>query len=578
LLTYLRIRNFGIFDDIDIELGPGLTVFTGETGAGKSMIVDAVTACLGYRTSPDIIRSGEKRAIVELLISPPGRLVPRLKDVLEVSSEMPEIMIQRDILPERSYMRINGKIATMSMAQTIGSYLVDIHGQQDHHSLLKPQNNLSMLDEMIKGEICKIKQEYRDAFLARQDILRQSEELNRDASQRRREIDLLSYQVDEIDKADLRRGEEEELRQEYRVLSSQRTLMELAQEAYERLHEGFQGSSSAYDQLTNGAFLARKIAGIDPAGDKLVQEIEQVLFSLEVAVDTLRDYQRRLALDPSRLKQVEARLDLIERLKAKYGNSIDRILEYRDTSAQRLAKLLNADEILRELHERLSQVETKMVALGRQLSEIRHKTSVETARQVSSVLAELGMPGAEFTIALRNQDDDKGIAVDGRRIRAFADGFDVAEFLFTANPGEAPLPIHKVASGGELSRLMLAIKSCMEGVASVPTLIFDEIDAGVGGKAGQAIGEKLWQLSRNHQVLCVTHLASIAAMADTHFVVNKYEKAGRTYAEVTEVRDEHRAREIARMLSGTEVGVSLDHGRELLAAAEQYRRRCGKPG
>ncbi|MGI6620087.1 MAG: DNA repair protein RecN [Bacillota bacterium] len=578
MLTYLRIRNFGIFDDIDIELGPGLTVFTGETGAGKSMIVDAVTACLGYRTSPDIIRSGEKRAIVELLISPPGRLVPRLKDVLEVSSEMPEIMIQRDILPERSYMRINGKIATMSMAQTIGSYLVDIHGQQDHHSLLKPQNNLSMLDEMIKGEICKIKQEYRDAFLARQDILRQSEELNRDASQRRREIDLLSYQVDEIDKADLRRGEEEELRQEYRVLSSQRTLMELAQEAYERLHEGFQGSSSAYDQLTNGAFLARKIAGIDPAGDKLVQEIEQVLFSLEVAVDTLRDYQRRLALDPSRLKQVEARLDLIERLKAKYGNSIDRILEYRDTSAQRLAKLLNADEILRELHERLSQVETKMVALGRQLSEIRHKTSVETARQVSSVLAELGMPGAEFTIALRNQDDDKGIAVDGRRIRAFADGFDVAEFLFTANPGEAPLPIHKVASGGELSRLMLAIKSCMEGVASVPTLIFDEIDAGVGGKAGQAIGEKLWQLSRNHQVLCVTHLASIAAMADTHFVVNKYEKAGRTYAEVTEVRDEHRAREIARMLSGTEVGVSLDHGRELLAAAEQYRRRCGKPG
>ena len=347
MLTYLRIRNFGIFDDIDIELGPGLTVFTGETGAGKSMIVDAVTACLGYRTSPDIIRSGEKRAIVELLISPPGRLVPRLKDVLEVSSEMPEIMIQRDILPERSYMRINGKIATMSMAQTIGSYLVDIHGQQDHHSLLKPQNNLSMLDEMIKGEICKIKQEYRDAFLARQDILRQSEELNRDASQRRREIDLLSYQVDEIDKADLRRGEEEELRQEYRVLSSQRTLMELAQEAYERLHEGFQGSSSAYDQLTNGAFLARKIAGIDPAGDKLVQEIEQVLFSLEVAVDTLRDYQRRLALDPSRLKQVEARLDLIERLKAKYGNSIDRILEYRDTSAQRLAKLLNADEILR---------------------------------------------------------------------------------------------------------------------------------------------------------------------------------------------------------------------------------------
>jgi len=577
LLTYLRIRNFGIFDDIDIELGPGLTVFTGETGAGKSMIVDAVTACLGYRTSADTIRSGEERAILELLISPPKHIVPRLNDVVDVSQDIPEIMIQRDILPERSYMRINGKIATMSMAQAIGSYLVDIHGQQDHHSLLRPQNNLSILDQMIKGEIDKIKREYQEAYSARQDILRRSEELNRDASQRKREIDLLSYQVDEIDKAELRRGEEEELRQEFRVLSSQRNLIQLAQEIYGLLHEGAKGFGSAYEQLTQSTALARKIAGIDPSGDNLVHDIEQVLFSLEVAVDTLRDYQRRLQLDPSRLKQVEARLDLIERLKAKYGGTVDQILKYRDVSAERLATLLNADEILRELHETLSQVEARMTDLGGRLSAIRRQTSVEVAGRVSSVLEELGMPGARFVISLDRQDDDRyGIPVDGRKIKAFADGFDVVEFLFCANPGEAALPIHRVASGGELSRLMLAIKSCMEGVASVPTLIFDEIDAGVGGKAGQAIGEKLWQLSQNHQVLCVTHLASIAAMADTHLVVNKHEKRGRTYAEVTEVTDEHRAREIARMLSGTEIGVSLDHGRELLAAAKQYKQRAGQ--
>ena len=577
MLTYLRIRDFGIFDDIDIELGPGLTVFTGETGAGKSMIVDAVTACLGYRTSADTIRSGEERAILELLISPPKHIVPRLNDVVDVSQDIPEIMIQRDILPERSYMRINGKIATMSMAQAIGSYLVDIHGQQDHHSLLRPQNNLSILDQMIKGEIDKIKREYQEAYSARQDILRRSEELNRDASQRKREIDLLSYQVDEIDKAELRRGEEEELRQEFRVLSSQRNLIQLAQEIYGLLHEGAKGFGSAYEQLTQSTALARKIAGIDPSGDNLVHDIEQALFSLEVAVDTLRDYQRRLQLDPSRLKQVEARLDLIERLKAKYGGTVDQILKYRDVSAERLATLLNADEILRELHETLSQVEARMTDLGGRLSAIRRQTSVEVAGRVSSVLEELGMPGARFVISLDRQDDDRyGIPVDGRKIKAFADGFDVVEFLFCANPGEAALPIHRVASGGELSRLMLAIKSCMEGVASVPTLIFDEIDAGVGGKAGQAIGEKLWQLSQNHQVLCVTHLASIAAMADTHLVVNKHEKRGRTYAEVTEVTDEHRAREIARMLSGTEIGVSLDHGRELLAAAKQYKQRAGQ--
>ncbi|MGB4025136.1 MAG: AAA family ATPase, partial [Bacillota bacterium] len=260
MLTYLRIRNFGIFDDVDIELGPGLTVFTGETGAGKSMIVDAVTACLGYRTSPDTIRSGAERATLELLISPPQHIVPRLNEVAEVSQEIPEIMIQRDILPERSYMRINGRIATMSMAQAIGGYLVDIHGQQDHHSLLRPQNYLAILDQMIKGELSEIKRDYQAAFSARQEILKNSEELNRDASQRKREIDLLSYQVDEIDKAALRRGEEEELRQEYRVLASQRTLVELAQEAYERLYEGAKGFESAYDQLTQAVSLARKIA------------------------------------------------------------------------------------------------------------------------------------------------------------------------------------------------------------------------------------------------------------------------------------------------------------------------------
>jgi len=572
LLTYLRIRNFGIFNDIDLELGPGLTVFTGETGAGKSMIVDAVMACLGYRTSPDTIRAGEERAILELLVSPPRHIVPELNHVLNVSQEVPEIMIQRDILPERSYMRINGKIATMSMAQSIGSYLVDIHGQQDHHSLLKPQNNLPMLDEMSKGVIDEVKREYQSAFARRQDMLMQAEELNRDASQRKREIDLLSYQVDEIDEAGLRVGEEEELRLEYRVLASQRNLIELAQEAYERLYEGPKGLQSAYDQITQSISLARRIAGIDPAAEKTAQSVEQVLFSLEVAVDLLRDYQRGLSLEPSRLKQVEARLDLIERLKAKYGSTIDQVLEYRDVSAARLARLQGADEILRGLQEELSQIENEMKALGKKLSAMRRETSLETEKRISSVLEELGMPGARFMVVLDYQaDNESGILVDGRKIRAFADGFDRAGFLFSANPGETPLPIHRVASGGELSRLMLAIKSCMEGAMSVPTLIFDEIDAGVGGKAGQAVGEKLWQLSQHHQVLCVTHLASIAAMADTHFVVTKYEKGGRTYAEVAEVGDEHRAKEIARMLSGTEIGVSLDHGRELIAEAKLHK-------
>lgn len=532
------------------------------------MIVDAVMACLGYRTSSDTIRSGEDRAVLELLISPPKHVALKLNDS---SANESEFAIQRDILPQRSYMRINGRIATMSMAQSIGSGLVDIHGQQEHHSLLRPQNNLAMLDEMNKDEIIDIKREYQLAYEKRHQILLQAEELNRDASQRKREIDLLSYQVDEIERANFEPGEEEMLRQEHRLLVSQRKLIEFAQEAYERLYEGSRGMLSAYDQITQGISVLRNIADIDPAADQTSESLEQVLYSLEVCVDFLRDYQKTLSLEPARLRQVEDRLDLLERLKAKYGSTIEEILEYRKVSESRLSRLVNADEILAGLKEELAQIESQIRDRGVRLSAKRHKIGLEMGKRVSSVLEELGMPGARFMVSLEQQEDDDGVLVEGRKIRAFEDGFDRAMFLFSANPGEPPLPLHKVASGGELSRLMLAIKTCIEEVDSVPTLIFDEIDAGVGGKAGQAIGEKLWRLSRSHQVLCVTHLASIAAMADTHFAVTKHEKGGRTYAQVSRVGDEDRAREIARMLSGTDFGVSLDHGRELISAAKEYK-------
>lgn len=571
MLTYLRIRNFGIFHDISLELGPGLTVFTGETGAGKSMIVDAVMACLGYRTSPDTIRSGEGRAILELLIFPPRHVALELNDLLTGPEDVSEIAIQRDILPERSYMRINGRIATMSMAQSIGSGLVDIHGQQEHHSLLKPQNNLRILDEIKHDEIIGIKREYQLAYKKRHKILLQIEELNRDASQRKREIDLLSYQVDEIQRADFKPGEEEALRQEHRLLVSQRKLIEFAQEAYERLYEGSRGILSAYDQITQSISVFRNIAHIDSAADQTSQSLDQVLYSLEVAVDLLRDYQKTLSLEPARLRQVEDRLDLLERLKAKYGNTVEQILEYKKVSEARLSRLVNADEILAGLKEELAQIENHITDKGAKLSAIRQEVGLEMGERVSSVLEELGMPGARLIVALNQEEDGDGVLVEGGKIRAFEDGFDRAEFLFSANPGEPPLSLHKVASGGELSRLMLAIKTCMEEVDSVPTLIFDEIDAGVGGKAGQAIGEKLWKLSRGRQVLCVTHLASIAAMADTHFAVTKHEKGGRTYAQVTQVNNEDRVKEIARMLSGTDFGVSLDHGRQLILAAKAYK-------
>lgn len=578
MLTYLRIRNFGIFHDIDLELGPGLTVFTGETGAGKSMIVDAVMACLGYRTSSDVIRSGEERAVLDLLISPGIASGILHADWADVLGDETEIAVQRDILPERSYMRINGRVATMSMAQSMGSRLVDIHGQQDHHSLLKPQAYLSVVDSLDKEAIGPVKARYHTAYARRQEILSEMEELSRDTSQRKREIDLLSYQIDEIDRAELKQGEEEALRQEHRVLVSQRRLMELAQEAYERLYDGSGRISSAYEHITQSISLLSRAAAIDPAAIHTGQALEQVLYSLEIALDLLRDYQKGLSLEPSRLKEVEGRLDLIERLKAKYGSTVEEVLGFRNLSSARLKRLLHAGEILSGLEKELAQVENEIADLGAKLTCLRRGTASMMEKSISSVLQELGMPGAKISVALEHQEDTGlGIKVGDRKLKPFADGFDRAGFLFSANPGEPPLPLYKVASGGELSRLMLAIKSCLEEADPVPTLIFDEIDAGVGGKAGQAIGEKLWQLGRTHQVLCVTHLASIAAMADTHFAVSKAEKGGRTYGQVTVLTGEDKAREIARMLSGTDLGVSLDHGRELIAAAKAFKESFEHP-
>ena len=309
--------------------------------------------------------------------------------------------------------------------------------------------------------------------------------LSTDQSARKREIDLLSYQIEEIDKAALSVGEDERLRQEYKILSSQKKLIDLSQDAYSRVYDGVSGNPSAYDLITEAVELLKEAGRIDPSVGQSKETLEQVLYSLEVAVDCLREYQKGLLLEPERIQQVQERLDLIERFKVKYGGSIEKVFEYRAKSEARLGHLLNASEILEKIEGELAQVENQMVILGTELSALRREAASKMEESISSVLHDLGMPGAKFIVQIEHQyDPQNGILIGEKPARPFQDGFDRVSFLFSANPGEPPLPLHKVASGGELSRLMLAIKSCAEEVEPVPTLIFDEIDAGVGGKAG----------------------------------------------------------------------------------------------
>lgn len=546
MISYLSIRNFGLFGDVRLELGPGLTVFTGETGAGKSMVVDAVLACLGQRTSRDMIRTGEDRAVIELLAALPPGLPSDPEDPLYAAlAGADEVVLQKDILPERSYLRVNGHVATAAMAQDLGGRLVDIHGQQEHHSLMRPQNYLVMLDNLCRGSIEPLRRSFTDLYRKRQNVLARIAELGRGGRERQREIDLLSFQVDEISKAKLKAGEEEELRQEYAVLSAQERLVELVSGAYEALYEGGRaGGRTAYESIDRAAMDLRKVRAIDPSVGQALDSLEQVSFGLETALDLIREYRKKLAVDPGRLGEVSDRLDLIQRLRSKYGETTGKVLEFAAEGARRLDQLVHADETLRLLGEEASAVEFEMAITGAKLTEIRTATARAMEENVSANLQELGMPGGKFLAKIEKDAE------------AWPTGFDRVGFLFSANPGEPPMPVNKVASGGELSRLMLAIKSHVEAVDPVPTVIFDEIDAGVGGKAGQAVGERLWSLGRHHQILCVTHLASIAVLADSHCLVSKEERDGRTWATVRPLTGDERARETARMLSSRDLDIA----------------------
>lgn len=566
MLLYLKIKDFGIFTSADVELGPGLSVFTGETGAGKSMIVDAVMACLGQRTSKDFIRGGGERAIVQLLVEAPDPVPADLETDCQPSDE---ILLQRDILPERSYMRINNRLATATMAQTIGSRLVDIHGQQEHHSLLRPEGYIHMLDSMDR-KATDLTTRFSRLYQDRQDILSKIRKLG-ELKDHSREAELLSHQIREIEKANLAPGEEEELRDRFRLLSASERLVELSSRAYDLLYEGSE-EKSAFAAIEQSRGLLESVFATDPSCKGAYEALSEVSYGLEVAVDLLREYRDALDLDPDELARVSDRLDLIQRLKSKYGPTLSHVLDYLGKARTRLRELQSAGESLEQLKNSLKMVESDMGRVGRELTCAREAAAKAMGQEVSRTLTELGMAGAEFVVGLETENDPGGITLGNVRKRVFPHGFDRVSFLFSANPGQAPLPVHRVASGGELSRLMLAIKSYMEKSDPVPTLIFDEIDSGVGGRAGQAVAKKLWHLGRSHQVLCVTHLASIAAMADHHYLVSKREEAGQTYASVQMLSDAERPSEISRMLSGSEHTASKAHAQELLREATEYKK------
>lgn len=541
MLRHLRIRNFAIIDDLSIDFTSGLNVLTGETGAGKSIIIDALSLVLGERAQSEMIKSGRDEASVEAYFDNSIALGDLGIDTQE------GIIIRRIISSSgRSRGYINDTLISIQTMHEIGQRLVDIHGQHEHQSLLRTDNQRSIVDDY--GRLVDRRNRVAELFNEVQYIKKEIQSLKTSISDRERRMDFLRYQIEEIDAASLKVGEKEELLREKVLLSNLAKLSGLVEEAHLLIGKG---EGAAIERLSIALSRLREALTIDHELKDVVDMLGSVMPLLEEVSISLRRHQDRYDADPKRLDAVEERLDLITRLERKYGDGIETILKFKDDAIKELNGYMSSDERLQALIEDCRIKEGLLNKEAEELSQMRKDVSKKIEMEVNNILKELAMERARLCIDIKPSP-------------LSSTGSDAVEFLFSANPGEPPKSLNKTASGGELSRLMLALKEVLTHVDSIPVLIFDEIDSGIGGITADSVARRLKDLSGRHQVLCVTHLPQIAALAERHLVIEKVQKKEGVYVKVKELSGEERIKEIARMLSGKTTEASLRHAQELL--------------
>ncbi len=569
MLTELHIENFAIIQDLELTFQPGLTTFTGETGAGKSIILDALMALLGGKADATLIRAGAERANVEgtFAISPASQDSVRALLEPEALLDDPELVtVAREMRQNgRSVARINGRSVSQSLLRELGGYLVDIHGQSEHLSLLNVRQHLHLLDRFANAQeaLEVYRTTYRDLRRVQKDLaaLHQAE---LDAASR---TDLLEFQAGEIENANLSLEEEDELRQERTRLANAEGLNSLCQEAVALIDDGTPETPAINDLAGQMVRALESLARIDPAQNELAEQAQTLSETLSDISRDLRGYMDTIEFNPRRLEQVEERLDLINRLKRKYGGSIEAVLEFARKARTDLDNIAHATERIAELEERERTLRGKLAQQALDLSKVRNEAAGALASAVEQELDDLSMAGAEFAVDIRREPSADGLVLAADEPVAFDEnGVDRIEFLIAPNPGEGLKPLVKIASGGETSRLMLALKRVLTRADSIPTLVFDEIDQGIGGRVGSVVGEKLWQLGRDHQVLCVTHLPQLAAFGDQHYSVRKEVDGGRTTTRVEVLNGTNRLVELAQML-GAVTDANLNSARETLENA-----------
>ena len=534
-LSLLRIKNLALVEDLEWQLAPGFTAITGETGAGKSIIIGALQLLLGERTDKSLILSGTESCTVEAIFE--GAKLAHLSSSLEeagVESNDTELIVKRSFSSAGTNRQfINGSPTTLGILKKLGDELVDLHGPHDHQSLLSPERQLALLDGYAHtGETLR---EFEQAYRKLQSLRTEHAALGTAESAREQEIDLLRHQINEITGADLSAPEEDEIATRYRLASNSKRLVELAGSISRRLSEA---DDSILPQLAETQRLLRDLEKIDPEKATLAEAHAACVVELSEIARVLGLYAEHLDLDPAQLAALEERVTLFETLKRKYGGSIEEVIAFGGRAAERLRKIEGRDAELERLNQEIESVRGDVERIGHGLHKARSKAAPRLAHDIRVNLQDLGFRQSEFEANLTALDEPR------------SNGFDALELLFSPNPGEPLKPLRTIASSGEISRLMLAIKSSLASQDAIPLLVFDEIDANVGGEIANAVGEKMRKLAADHQVLCITHLPQVAAAAATQFVVTKEVVEGRTHSRLRQVSGKARQEEIARMLGG----------------------------
>ena len=575
MLTELRIHNFAIIDKLDLRFGPGLVILTGETGAGKSIILDAVVMLLGGKADTTFVRTESDAAFVEGVFQLKGSEKEAVHEVLnreELMDDPDYVVLMREVRKEgRSVARVNGRTVNVSLLKELGGLLIDIHGQAEHLSLLDSRAHLGLLDRY--AEISRPLSDYRQSYHNLQNLRRELSELRKAQADADRKIDMLTYQAEEIESARLKPNEDEELRKERDRLANAESLAQNAQEALAILEEGSPEMPAASDLIGQAAQALEALAKIDSAQSEMANQAEILLDTISDITHTLRNYLEEIEFNPKRLDEVEERLDLIHSLKRKYGGSIQSALAYGADARKQLETISGAADRIDELELQEAKLLNQLAKQGTALSEKRKSAAEKMARGIEAELNDLKMSAAKFGVDFQTRPDPNGLPLaDGSRIAFDHNGYDRIEFLIAPNPGEGLKPLAKIASGGETSRLMLGLKNVLATADEVPSLIFDEIDQGIGGRVGLTVGFKLWNLSRLHQVFCVTHLPQLAAFGDEHYQVQKLVNDKRTLTRVERLDGEPRLLELAQMLGEVSEG-TLRSAHELLQTAREMSKR-----